>query len=51
MQWIGKTFGESTWKYLTAIQNQFPDFNLEDKVVYEEGTVRQEQAQEVDTRM
>lgn len=43
IQWQGKSDEEATWEEKATIQEQFPDFNLEDKVSFEgENIVRKE---------
>ena len=39
VHWQGKLPEEATWEDTFSIRNQFPDFNLEDKVVYGEGRI------------
>lgn len=39
IQWKGKTTDEATWEDVIMMKSQFPTFNLEDKVLIEEGGV------------
>lgn len=39
IQWSGKGKEEATWEEKDVIQNQFPEFNLEDKVASSEGGI------------
>ncbi|KAL5547692.1 hypothetical protein UlMin_002923 [Ulmus minor] len=38
VKWLSLPDWEATWEPLAAISSQFPDFNLEDKVLREEGS-------------
>ncbi|KZV19421.1 hypothetical protein F511_08762 [Dorcoceras hygrometricum] len=43
IRWKGRTDEEDTWEEVAALQNQFPDFSLEDKAISKEaGIVRNE---------
>ncbi|GJX85258.1 ty3-gypsy retrotransposon protein [Tanacetum coccineum] len=37
VQWIGESPEEATWEWLTEFRAAYPTYNLEDKVVFEEG--------------
>ncbi|MCI74538.1 RNA-directed DNA polymerase (Reverse transcriptase), partial [Trifolium medium] len=37
IQWTGKAVEEATWEDMVTMNNQFPEFNLEDKVAFLEG--------------
>jgi hypothetical protein len=39
IQWKGKSAEEATWEDMIMIRSQFPKFNLEDKVIADEGGI------------
>lgn len=39
IRWTNRAVDEATWEDIETITNQFPEFNLEDKVVFLEGVL------------
>jgi len=37
INWQGLTIEEATWKHYTDMERQYLNFNLEDKVIFNEG--------------
>ncbi|GJU16620.1 ty3-gypsy retrotransposon protein [Tanacetum coccineum] len=37
VQWVGGSPDEATWEWLSEFQTTYPTYNLEDKVVFEDG--------------
>ncbi|GAU28744.1 hypothetical protein TSUD_372530 [Trifolium subterraneum] len=47
IQWTDKAVEEATWEDMVTIANQFPEFNLEDKVALLEGGIVRDQVNEM----
>lgn len=46
IQWTNRTVDEATWEDMETITNQFPEFNLEDKVLFLERSIVRDQKNE-----
>lgn len=51
VQWKSKQPEEATWEDASIITSQFPEFNLEDKVVWEEGGIVRQTTEPKDKRV